>query len=176
MDTKGWKWNGAVRPPFADEPGPGQESVWDFPRPPRIEPVGERVRVVHAGHTIADSTQALRIVETAGAPVYYIPPSDVDHRWIRPGRGSSFCEWKGRAVYHDVVAGGSEVPQAAWSYPEPDPAFLPIRDHLAFYAARMDECWVGDERAEPQPGGFYGGWVTSKLVGPIKGVPGSTRW
>lgn len=176
MGVGGWKWTGAQRPPFADEPGPGQESVWDFPRPPRLERVPERVRVVHAGETIADTTDALRIVETAGAPVYYIPWSDVDSRWIRPGSGSSHCEWKGRAEYHDVAVGNDRVSQAAWSYPSPDPAFAPIRDHLAFYASKMDACYVGEEQVRPQPGGFYGGWVTDRLAGPIKGGPGSMGW
>lgn len=176
MDTKGWTWTGRERPPFAETPGPGQQSVWDFPRPPRLEGVARRVRVVHRGVEIASSDRAKRIVETAGAPVYYVPPDDVNFEYLRPGSGGSHCEWKGRARYHDVVVAGETVRQAAWSYPEPTPPFREIRDWLAFYASKLDECWVGDERAKPQPGGFYGGWVTSDLAGPIKGEPGSAGW
>jgi uncharacterized protein (DUF427 family) len=153
-------------------PGPGQESVWDYPRPPRVEPVPERVRVVVDGAVIADSTRAQRVLETAGAPVYYVPRDDVRMDLLVPSDRTSRCEWKGSASYWSS-AGQRDV---AWSYEQPLPGFESIAGHLAFYASRVDEAWVGDERAQPQPGGFYGGWVTSRIVGPVKGEPGSGGW
>jgi len=157
-------------------PGPGQESVWDYPRPPRIEPVPERIRVVARGLTIADSTRALRVLETAGPPVYYLPPADVRTDVLRVSGHTSFCEWKGRARYHTLLLPDREIVNVAWSYAEPSAGFEAIRDHVAFYAGLVDEAWVGDERATPQPGSFYGGWVTSRIVGPFKGGPGSFGW
>jgi len=157
-------------------PGPGQESVWDYPRPPRLEPVAERLRVVLAGVDLADTTAGFRVLETSHPPVYYLPPADVDLAHLEPTPRRSFCEFKGMASYWTVRAGDRVEVDVAWSYPEPTAGFEALRDHLAFYAARMDGCWVGDERAEPQPGGFYGGWVTSGVVGPFKGIPGSTFW
>ena len=159
-----------------DAPGPGQESVWDYPRPPRVEPVAERLRVVVAGVTVADTTRGLRVVETAGAPVYYVPPEDVRMDLLRASPTSTVCEWKGAAAYHTLVIGQRVVRDVGWSYPDPNPGYEAIRDHVAFYAGRVDEAWVGEERATPQPGGFYGGWVTARIVGPIKGVPGSSGW
>jgi uncharacterized protein (DUF427 family) len=156
-------------------PGPGQESVWDYPRPPRVEPVPERIRVVVGGVTVADSRRAVRVVETAGAPVYYLPPEDVRTDLLRRSPTTSQCEWKGRASYWTLTAPRAE-PDVAWSYESPLPGFEAIRGHLAFYASRVDEAWVGEERAVPQPGGFYGGWVTSSITGPIKGEPGSWGW
>ena len=158
------------------KPGPGQESVWDYPRPPRLEPVAAPLRVEHGGKVIAETTNGLRVVETAGAPVYYFPPSDVDTTLLRPSPGSSFCEWKGAATYWAVDVDGDIVEQAAWSYPTPDADFTELKDYLAFYAQKMDACYVGDERATPQPGPFYGGWVTANILGPIKGEPGSEFW
>lgn len=158
------------------EPGPGQESVWDYPRPPRVEPVPVRVRALMAGRPIGDSTRALRVLETAGAPVYYLPPDDVDLARLRPGTRTSLCEWKGEATYVDLVDGSRRVPDIGWTYRDPNPGYEAIRDHVAFYAAKLDEAWVGDDRAGPQPGGFYGGWVTAAIVGPIKGDPGSWGW
>jgi uncharacterized protein (DUF427 family) len=157
-------------------PGPGQESVWDYPRPPRVERVAERVRVVVAGVTIADTTQALRVLETAGAPVYYLPPADIRMDLLEASSHTTVCEWKGTARYHSLTVGDRRIADVAWSYPQPNRGYEAIRDHLAFYAAKVDEAWVGDERATPQPGGFYGGWVTRKVVGPIKGEPGSSAW
>jgi uncharacterized protein (DUF427 family) len=153
-------------------PGPGQESVWDYPRPPQVEPVRERVRVVVDGTTLADTTRAKRVLETAGAPVYYVPREDVRMNLLRPTPRTTSCEWKGSASYW---ASGSR-PEIAWSYEQPLPGFESIAGHLAFYASRVDEAWVGDERATPQPGGFYGGWLTSRIVGPVKGEPGSSGW
>jgi len=158
------------------EPGPGQESVWDYPRPPRVEAVHVRVRAIVDGRPLGDSLRALRVLETAGAPVYYLPPDDVDRERLRPNLRSTVCEWKGRATYVDLVDGSRRIADVGWSYADPRPGFEAIRDHVAFYAAKLDEAWVGDERAEPQPGGFYGGWVTPAIVGPIKGEPGSWGW
>ncbi len=150
--------------------------MWDYPRPPAVEPVTRRVRVVLAGVTVADSTAALRVLETSHPPNYYLPPGDVDHELVQATARRSFCEFKGLAHYWTVSAGGRVEQDVAWSYPQPSPGYRALADHVAFYAARMDECWVGDELATPQPGGFYGGWVTSEVVGPFKGVPGSMGW
>jgi uncharacterized protein (DUF427 family) len=157
-------------------PGPDQESVWDYPRPPAVEPVPERVRVVLGGVTIADSIRALRVLETSHPPNYYVPPEDVDGGCLTRSDRRSFCEFKGLARYWSITAGHREAVDAAWSYPEPSTGYEALAGHLAFYAATMDECWVGDELATSQPGGFYGGWVTSAVVGPFKGVPGSMGW
>jgi uncharacterized protein (DUF427 family) len=168
---------GTAPPPPRIEPGPGQESVWDYPRPPRVERVPDRIRVVIDGVDVASSTRALRVLETAGAPVYYLPPEDVRTDLLIPSKHTSFCEWKGAASYRTVVMPGGRVgPNAAWTYAEPAPGFEAIRDHIAFYAWAVDEAWVGEERAAPQPGHFYGGWITSKVVGPFKGEPGTQGW
>lgn len=157
-------------------PKPGQESVWDYPRPPRVEPVGRHVRVVHAGAVVADSARALRVLETSHPPGIYIPPEDCDATLLRPAAGRSFCEWKGVAVYWDVVVGDETSPAAAWSYPDPVPSFAALRDHLSFYPGRVDECFLGGERVRAQEGGFYGGWITDDVVGPFKGGPGTGGW
>lgn len=162
--------------PHRIPPGPGQESVWDYPRPPGLESVAERVRVILAGVTVADSTAALRVLETSHPPNYYLPAADVDARYLVASERRSFCEFKGLAHYWSVIAGGRHELDAAWSYPEPSPGYELLTNHVAFYGARMDQCWVGDELSTPQPGGFYGGWVTSSVVGPFKGGPGSLRW
>ena len=164
------------RHPQRIEPGPGQESVWDYPRPPRIEPTAERVRVVLGGVTVADTTRALRVLETSQAPAYYLPPDDVALDLLTRTDRRTYCEWKGHAAYWTVTAGGRVAVDAAWSYPDPVPAFEPIREHLAFYVRAVDECWVDDERVVPNEGDFYGGWVTSRVVGPFKGAPGSLGW
>jgi uncharacterized protein (DUF427 family) len=165
-----------MKTPRRIEPGPGQESVWDYPRPPRLEPSTRRIRVLFAGEVIADTTRALRVLETSHPPVYYIPPQDLQTRWLERSSRSSFCEFKGRARYHGIKVGDRRSADAAWSYPDPTPRFEPIRDHLAFYPSRVDECWVDEERVEAQPGDFYGGWITSEVVGPFKGDPGTWGW
>ncbi len=162
--------------PRRDAPGPGQESVWDYPRPPRLERVARHVRVVFAGRVIADAQQVWRVLETSHPPSYYLAPDDVDRSLLRAAAGTSFCEWKGTARYLDVVVGGAVAARAAWSYPQPSPAFAAIRDHVAFYPAAMDACTVDGERVQPQPGGFYGGWITNDVVGPFKGEPGTAGW
>ena len=157
-------------------PGPGQESVWDYPRPPRVERVPERLQVIIDGEVIADTVRGLRVLETAGAPVYYFPSADIRMDRLNASSHGSFCEWKGSAGYFSYVSPARRIDEVAWSYEAPTSGYESIAGHLAFYAARVDEAWVGDERATPQPGGFYGGWVTSRIVGPIKGVPGSFGW
>jgi uncharacterized protein (DUF427 family) len=158
------------------EPGPGQESVWDYPRPPRLEPVGKRIQIYFNGELIADSRNAKRVLETSHPPVYYLPPEDIQMAYIEATGGTSWCEWKGRASYFDVVVGKRRAPKAAWTYPRPTPAFAEIKDHLAFYAGPMDRCLVDGEEVEPQPGNFYGGWITADIVGPFKGGPDTGGW
>ncbi len=157
-------------------PGPGQESVWDYPRPPRLELVSRRIRASFADQLIVDSVHALRVLETSHPPVYYIPPEDINMQLLHPAQGSSFCEFKGQAIYYDVVVGARRAAHAAWAYPNPTPPFAPMAGYLAFYAGELDACYVDDELVTPQPGGFYGGWITSDIVGPFKGGPGSWGW
>lgn len=165
----------AIRPQRI-EPGPGQESVWDYPRPPALQPVAKRLRVVCGGVTIADTSAAYRVCETSHAPAYYLPPSGLRSDHLVPTEGGSYCEWKGMASYFDVVVGDRIEPRAAWTYLDPTPAFVAITGHVAFYAAQMDRCWVDDEEVRPMDGDFYGGWITSELVGPFKGAPGTRHW
>jgi len=157
-------------------PGPGQESVWDYPRPPRVEPSSKHIQVFFNGVAIADTHHAKRVLETSHPPVYYIPRKDVRTEYLVTGGGGSFCEWKGRAIYHSVRVDGREAARTAWSYPEPTAAYASIREHLAFYAGAMDACTVDGETVQPQPGGFYSGWITSDIVGPFKGGPGTVGW
>jgi uncharacterized protein (DUF427 family) len=165
-----------VTKPTPIVPRQGQESVWDYPRPPRLEPARGRIEVWLGGEKIVDSTRAWRVLETSHPPVYYVPPDDVRTSALRPGSGGSVCEWKGQARYFNVVAGNRTARNAAWSFPEPTPAFAPIAGYLAFYPAKMDECRVDGVRVEPQPGAFYGGWITPDVVGPFKGEPNSWDW
>lgn len=154
------------------------ESVWDYPRPPRLEPVAKRIRVVLGGAVVAETARAHRVLETSHPPVYYVPLDDVAPGALEPAQGrGSLCEWKGAASYYDVIGGnGRRVERGAWAYLSPASGYEPIRGAVAFYAGPMDECTVGDERVEPQPGGFYGGWITRDLEGPFKGAPGTTGW
>jgi uncharacterized protein (DUF427 family) len=154
----------------------GKESVWEYPRPPRLEKFPGRIQVVFHGVTIADTTDAHRVLETSHPPVYYLPPKDIRMDCLKHVHGSSFCEWKGKARYYTVEVKGKRAEKAAWYYPDPVPAFAPIRDHVAFYAAPMDACRVDGEKARPQPGGFYGGWITDRILGPFKGEPGTAGW
>jgi uncharacterized protein (DUF427 family) len=158
------------------EPGPGQESVWDYPRPPRLEPVPDRLRVIFAGVEIANTTHAFRVLETSHPPTYYLPPGDIRPDVLIPTKRRSLCEWKGQARYFNVAVGEHTTREAAWGYPNPVPTFAALKDHVAFYAHAMDACFVGEEQVQPQEGDFYGGWVTSKIVGPFKGPAGTWRW
>ncbi len=150
--------------------------MWDYPRPPALQPFAGRIRIDFGGLTIVNTTDAWRVLETSHPPVYYLPPDTIDNCVLEPVAGESFCEWKGSAQYYDVACGDRRARRAAWSYPEPSAAFEPIRGYVAFYAAPMDACWVDGERVTPQPGGFYGGWITSNLVGPFKGGPDTVGW
>lgn len=175
MSHAGWRYVGRDRPPFAIAPGAGEESVWDYPRPPRVVP-DERYVVVRAGAIeVARTRRALRVLETASPPTFYLPPDDVRRELLAPARGTSWCEWKGAATYWDVVLPERRLERVAWSYEAPSVAFAALRGHLGFYPARL-ECLVAGVRAAPQPGRFYGGWVTPEIVGPFKGEPGSEAW
>ena len=162
-----------VRPEVA---GPGQESVWDYPRPPRVEPSGELVVVRLGDVVVAETRQALRVLETSHPPVYYLPVDAFAPKALVPAPGSSWCEFKGTASYFDVVAGDRRAPRAGWTYPDPSAGFEAIRAHVALYPGRVDEVAVDGEVVRPQAGGFYGGWITDRVVGPFKGGPGSGGW
>jgi len=156
--------------------GRTRESVWDYPRPPRIEPVDRQVRVELGGEVLAESDRAVRVLETAGPPTIYVPPEDVRLNLLRPAKGTTMCEWKGTASYRDAVAGEKVRPRAAWTYEEPKPEFDQIRGWISFYPGRVDGAYLDDERAGPQPGSFYGGWITAEIEGPFKGEPGTLHW
>lgn len=152
------------------------ESVWDYPRPPRLEHCEHRVRIEFGDQVIVDNTNALRVLETSHPPTYYIPPSDVRIAMLIPTARHSWCEWKSRAQYWTLRLGDLESTKAAWSYAEPTAAFAQLRDFLAFYASRVGACFVGEEEVLRQDGDFYGGWITSNLRGPFKGAPGTLGW
>jgi uncharacterized protein (DUF427 family) len=152
-------------------PKPGQESVWDYPRPPRVDPSAKQVRVVLNGVTIATSRRAIRILETSHPPIYYIPPTDIQMIYLSLTQHQTFCEFKGMASYYTIIVGDKRLENAAWFYPQPSAGYEAIRNYVAFYAGRMDACYVDDERVVSQPGDFYGGWITADIVGPFKGDP-----
>jgi len=157
-------------------PGPNQESVWNYPRPPKVEDCSELARVIYNGIEIARSERARRVLETSHPPVYYLPKDDIQMEYLEPIVDTSYCEWKGRAHYFDVIVNDKRARKAAWSYPEANERLKSIEDYMAFYAHKMEACYVGDEKVKPQPGNFYGGWITSRVVGPFKGIPGSVGW
>ncbi len=162
--------------PRPDPVGPGQESVWAYPRPAIAQASDRHVRIEHRGTVIADTRTAIRTLETSHPPSWYLPPADIATGVLRRSERRSFCEWKGQAVYWHLEVGADLLRDVAWSYPDPTPAFVSLRDHLAFYAAPFDRCTLDEEVVRPQPGGFYGGCITSDLAGPFKGVPGSMGW
>lgn len=164
------------RPRGAAEPGPNQESVWDYPRPPRVELERREVRLVLGEQLIASTRDALRVLETSHPPAIYLPVDAFRPGALVDAEGSSFCEFKGVARYHDLVAGDRVASQAGWSYPKPTARFAELAGFVSVYPGRVDEAWLGDERVRAQEGGFYGGWITSEVVGPFKGAPGTRGW
>lgn len=157
-------------------PGLGQESVWDYPRPPRVEPITKKLRVEFGVITLAETERGLRVLETSSPPVYYFPPQDVRREFLELTSRTTLCEWKGLAKYWTIRVADQVVERAAWSYPHPDSSFEAIRDYVAFYPSKMEACYVGEQRAVPQTGDFYGGWITPEIVGPFKGDPGTEDW
>ena len=170
-----WNFKGQLRPDFALPVTSEQESVWDYPRPPVCVADSRTVTIKLRDTVIASTTSAIRVLETASPPTIYIPPNDVQFDCLQPALGSSFCEWKGSATYWSVHIAGRTVPQAGWSYPEPSNAFQSIASYLSFYPAKV-VCLIDGEIVRPQPGGFYGGWVTDEIIGPYKGEPGTSGW
>jgi len=165
-----------VNRPTPERPGPGQESVRDYPRPPRLDRTDVVVEVVLGGEVVAHTSAAIRILETSHPPTYYLPRSAFAPGSLRTARGGSYCEWKGQASYLDVVGGDVVAARAGWFYPVPTAPYAALVDHVAVYPGLVDRCTVDGELVRPQPGGFYGGWVTSKVVGPFKGQPGTQLW
>ncbi len=170
-----WQHRGQARPAFAVEPGKGQESVWDYPRPPVLVEELRLVEVRVDKCLIASTTRAVRVLETASPPTFYLPREDIEMDLLRTASGHSFCEWKGQASYFDLCCGSATIARSAWSYEHPTDAFLRIAGYISFYPETI-ACYVGGERVCPQTGGFYGGWVTSEIAGPFKGEPGTGGW
>jgi uncharacterized protein (DUF427 family) len=158
------------------EPGPGQESVWDYPRPPKIEETDKHIEVFFNDILIADSTDVKRVLETSSPPVYYIPTQDIEMKYFIKSERRSLCEWKGTASYYSIKVHDKTAYDAAWYYPNPTPSFESIKNYIAIYPQNMDACFVDGEIAQPQPGNFYGGWITNDIVGPFKGEPGTLAW
>lgn len=154
----------------------GQESVWDYPRPPKLEKTDKNLKVVFHGEIVAETNRAYRVLETSHPPVFYFPPEDVRKEFLTEGANSSFCEWKGRAGYFDLQVGEKSIKNAAWFYPRPTESFEKIKDYIAFYPSKMDACFVDGELVKAQEGDFYGGWITSEIIGPFKGGAGTGGW
>ena len=165
-----------VHRPHVQRPGPGQESVWDYPRPPRLEATSEHVVVEFAGRVVADTRRAIRVLETSHPPSYYLPHRDVDVSLLEIAAHRTWCEWKGEATYADLVVGRRRSPLACWWYPSPAPAYAPLAGHISFYPSRVDRALVDGEEVRGSEGDFYGGWITSRVVGPFKGAPGTAGW
>ena len=157
-------------------PKPGQESVWDYPRPPRIEHVSKQIRILFNSELIADTHRAKRLLETSHPPNYYIPFADIKMRYLTPSQHSTYCEWKGQASYFTLQVGNRQAKNAAWYYPEIPPEYEALSQYVGFYPGPMDACYVGDEKVKPQAGSFYAGWITQDIVGPFKGDVGTWGW
>lgn len=165
-----------VKPAQRETLGQGEESVWDYPRPPRLEESRKHIEIIFNGVKIADTHRASRVLETSHPPVYYIPPEDISMEYLSQTPRQTICEWKGRANYYTLLVAGKTAQDVAWSYSQPTPEFRSISGYLAFYPAMMDACLVDGEQVQPQPGGFYGGWITQEIKGPFKGEPGTSGW
>jgi uncharacterized protein (DUF427 family) len=157
------------------EPGPNQESVWDYPRPPALEDVSKHLKVEFNGEVIAETERGKRVLETSQPPAYYFPPEDVDDEFLQELNQFTYCEWKGHAYYFDVNMNGKIARKSAWYYPDPNQKYEGIKDYVAFYPDALN-CFVDGEKVQPQEGTFYGGWITSEIVGPFKGGPGTSGW
>ncbi|MCF8261934.1 MAG: DUF427 domain-containing protein [Melioribacteraceae bacterium] len=158
------------------KPEAGIESVWDYPRPPKLEKFSGHIKILFNNEIIADTNSSYRVLETSHPPVYYIPQCDIKMHYLRISSGASYCEWKGDAYYYDLDCGQKTVQRAGWFYSNPKRPFREIKNHIAFYAYKMDGCFVNDEQVTSQPGGFYGGWITKNIAGPFKGEPGTWGW
>ena len=158
------------------DPGPGRESVWNYPRPPALEPCSKHIQIIINGQTLADTTCSFRVLETSHPPVYYLPPKDIAMDRLKKMRSGSFCEWKGYASYYTYLSEGIEITDLAWCYSRPNQSFEAIKDHLAFYPQKTECCYVDGEKVTPQEGNFYGGWITDDIVGPFKGGMGTLGW
>ncbi len=169
----GWDYYGQKRPKFAIKPGKNQESVWDYPRPPKLVPDNREVLIIFANKIIARSTHTIRVLETASPPSFYIPTKDVDMNFIKKTTGESRCEWKGEAIYWNIEVEDEKAERAIWSYPKPFADFNAIKSYMAFYPAKVN-CYVNGEHVKPQPGDYYGGWITKEIVGPVKGESDET--
>lgn len=159
-----------------DIPGPGQESVWDYPRPPRLEDSSRHIQVFVRDICIADTIRAKRVLETSHPPVYYIPPDDIQMQYLKQTDRRTMCEWKGMGRYYAIVLPDIEIENAGWFYPDPVPSFASLANYVAFYPSKMDQCLIDGERVKGQQGDFYGGWITSDVVGPFKGAAGTMFW
>ncbi len=157
-------------------PGPGQESVWDYPRPPRLEDSANQIQIIFNDVVIAETNRAKRVLETSHPPSYYLPPEDIRMEYLLSTSRSTFCEWKGQAGYYTIVVGDQRAENVAWYYPNPTQAFASLKNYVSFYASRMQACYVNGELVQAQPGDFYGGWITSDIVGPFKGGAGTWGW
>ncbi|MFU8794156.1 MAG: DUF427 domain-containing protein [Dethiobacteria bacterium] len=153
-----------------------EESVWDYPRPPRVEAFSGLIEVHHGGLVLAKSHRTYRALETSHPPVFYIPPADIEMEMLVKTAKTSMCEFKGMAIYYDLVLPEMQVESVAWSYENPRRGFEEIKDHLAFYPSKVDACYVDGEKVKPQEGDFYGGWITKNIKGPFKGGPGTWGW
>ena len=170
-----WRYRGQMRPLFSIEPKPGQESVWDYPRPPRLQKDFRKIQIRANGKIVAESQAAFRVLETASPPTFYIPPNDVDTESFTLGSSFSLCEWKGKANYWCMNVDGVFIEDIAWTYADPYPGFELIAGCFSFYPNRL-ACYVDGERVQAQAGQLYGGWITSEIVGPFKGEPGTENW
>ncbi len=168
-----WGNIGKDRPEFAISPGAGQESVWDYPRPPVARLDNRLIEIRDDGNTIATTKRSCKVMETASPPTFYVARDDVDWDYLVLTEGTSVCEWKGAAVYWALARSPNEP--VAWSYPRPRSRFDMIKDYVAFYPGSV-ACFIDGERVKAQPGRFYGGWITSDVVGPFKGEPGTGHW
>jgi len=158
------------------KPKAGQESVWDYPRPPRVEACHKTIRIMLNDLVLVQTSSAFRVLETSHPPVFYVPQEDIQMRFLEANTKQSFCEFKGAATYWNITLGDGFIANAAWSYPKPTKGFEAIKDYLAFYPSKMQACFVDDERVQAQEGDFYGGWITKTIVGPFKGGSGTWGW